>query len=29
MLEDLINKVFGNCQIEIIGNHLIGFAKKQ
>lgn len=27
MLEELINKVFGNCQIQIIGNHLIGIAK--
>lgn len=28
MLESLINKVFGNCEIEIVGNHLIGISKK-
>ena len=28
MIEDLLNKVFGNCEIQIIGNHLIGIAKK-
>lgn len=28
MMEDLFNKIFGNCQIEIIGNHLIAIATK-
>lgn len=28
MLEDLINKVFGNCEIIILHNHLMGLAKK-
>ena len=29
MMETLLNGVFGNCKIEIIGNHLIGIAQKR
>lgn len=28
MMEELFNKVFGNCEITIIGNHLIAIGKK-